>query len=441
MSVDERAQLTAAYEERVRTLEAGLRRLDRELRILSSVAARIHGEDSEQVILDIALEEILHHMELRAAWVFLGDTGNTKLQLAASRGVSSGYLEEVRTTGLGDCLCPEVFWSGHTMLARNTTQCPRMPTIVEGLSVPVSHACIPLRFEGERKGVLNVAARPEEQFSSDELRLLETLGHQISVAIERARHLRTARTAYEELKQAQARVIDNEKMAVVGTFASGLAHEVRNPLNSMSLQLVILERRLASLGEQGEMSRVTAIIREEIDRLNRLVDDFLMFSRTNRIHFQPASLDAVVDDVMHLLRPEARSQGVTLRRQQLGDPLPALRMDVEKMKQVVINLVKNAMEAMPEGGSVIVESGLREGRACLAVRDTGPGLPEGVDVFQIFTTTKAKGTGLGLSIAQQVVLEHGGEILARSAPGEGATLEISLPLGPEGSVRDEEGTR
>jgi signal transduction histidine kinase len=310
-----------------------------------------------------------------------------------------------------------------------------MPTIVEGLKAPVTHACIPLRFEGERRGVLNVAARPDEQFSDDELRLLETLGHQISVAIERARHLRTARLAYEELQQAQVRVIETEKMAVVGTFASGLAHEVRNPLNSMSLQLVILERRLAALGEKGgEMSRVTAIIREEIDRLNRLVDDFLMFSRTNRIHFQPASLDAVVDDVMHLLRPEARGQGVILRRQQLGDPLPLLRMDVEKMKQVVINLVKNAMEAMPGGGSVVVESGLRDGRACLIVRDTGPGLPEGVDVFQIFTTTKARGTGLGLSIAQQVVLEHGGEIRATSVPGEGAALEVTLPLAPEGKT-------
>src|SRR5512147_2856808 len=143
-------------------------------------------------------------MELTAAWIFLGREPEKKLQLAASRGVAPAYLEQVRRDGLQDCLCPEVFWSGHTMLARNTTQCPRMPTIVEGLNIPVAHACIPLRFEGERKGVLNVAARPDEQFSEDELRLLETLGHQISVAIERARHLRTARTAYEELKQAQA---------------------------------------------------------------------------------------------------------------------------------------------------------------------------------------------------------------------------------------------
>jgi len=92
------------------------------------------------------------------------------------------------------------------------------------------------------------------------------------------------------------------------------------------------------------------------------------------------------------------------------------------MKQVVINLVQNAIEAMPGGGVVTVESGLLDGRAVLVVRDSGPGLPEGLDVFQLFVTTKAQGTGLGLSITQQIVLEHGGEIAATSEAGKGATF-------------------
>jgi signal transduction histidine kinase len=103
-------------------------------------------------------------------------------------------------------------------------------------------------------------------------------------------------------------------------------------------------------------------------------------------------------------------------------------MDSEKMKQVVINLVRNAIEALPQNGVVIVETGSVEGQARLVVRDNGPGLPPGMDIFQLFVTTKPRGTGLGLSIAQQIVSEHGGDITARSEPGEGAVFTISLPL-------------
>src|SRR5262249_49356416 len=115
-------------------------------------------------------------------------------------------------------------------------------------------------------------------------------------------------------------------------------------------------------------------------------------------------------------------------RQRCGEPIPPARMDGEKVKQVVMNLVRNAVEAMPEGGVVTVESGLVGSRARLVVRDTGPGLPDGVDVFQLFVTTKPKGTGLGLSIVQQIVLQHGGDIAVASEPGKGACFTVTLPV-------------
>jgi len=587
-------------EEPVSALKHAIDHRERELAILSQVAGRVHGADQVQEILDIALEEILGRMELKAAWIFVGDGRDRKLHLAASRGVSPAYLDDVRANGLGECLCPEVFWTGHRMQARNTTQCPRMPHIVSGLDAPVAHACIPLKFEGATKGVLNVAARPGEQFSEEELRFLDTLGHQIGLAVERARHreaerrrdqearamaainraiggsldpaailaavgdtarellpadrvvvllgsdpgaLRVAhlagaahpdlvegheidlvaersrlqlralqerrvftfddaesdtrvgrelarrwgtgagviaplfahdrtfgllvitstaprvwtddqrdvaealaaqasialdnawlydeaRRAYQELKDAHQRIRSTEKMAVLGTFASGLAHEVRNPLNSIGLQLSILGRRIgrveASLGR--EMTELVRIIHEEVQRLDRLVGDFLLFSRTDRLQYVPADLGALVEEVVRLLEPEARTAGVEVRHVRVGAPLPPLRMDAEKMKQVVMNLIRNACEAMPDGGRVALESGVVDGQARLVVRDTGPGLPEGLDVFQLFATTKPKGTGLGLSIVQQIILQHGGEITAASEAGNGATFSIALPL-------------
>ena len=579
--------------------------------ILGDVAARVHGQEDVQAILDQTLNSLVEGLELKTAWILLEERKDGRLRLAAHRGVASAYLQRIERDGLGPCLCPEVFSTGHATMARNTTDCPRMPTIGEGLEQPVAHACIPLAFEGTSQGVLNVAAPPDEVFAEEELRFLETVGRQVCLAVEGARHLKAqrlhnkearalaalnkgigesldpeavleavgrtalevlrvdrvhillgsearelvvahlaglphpelargqvldltvlgdslhrraleeqrgfavenwaedervnkdlarrwagasaavlpltarraslgllvltsasprswtadqmelaealasqasvalenarlydnARRAYRELNEAQARIIQNEKMAVVGTFASGLAHEVRNPLNSIALQLSILERRVAPLpsGVAGEIKGLLGIIREEVRRLDNLVGDFLQFSRSNRIQYRPASLDSLVDEVMRLLRPEAKAGGVTLRRERIGEPTPRLRVDPEKIKQVSINLVQNAIEALPEGGEVVVESGFVGGKALMIVRDDGPGLPEGLDVFQLFVTTKAHGTGLGLSIAQQIVLEHGGEIEAASKPGGGTTITVSLPPErPEPEVAGEE---
>ena len=591
-------------------LQRAVEARERELAILAEISTRLYGEEDVQRILDTTLDALLSGLGLATAWVFLEDEKDGTLRLAAHRGVSPAYLDMARARGLGECLCRQVFASARILQARNTTECPRMPMIGAGLEQPVAHASVPLAFNGTSRGVLNVAARPGATFEDAELRFLETVGRQLCLAVEGARHLKAerlhnqearalaalnkgigqsldveavlaaigrtaleivrvdrvhillgsdprqltvahlaglphpelrkaqvldltalgeslhrralerqvrletedwardervnkeiarrwagaaalilplvarkatlgllvltrasphrwtedqvdvaeslasqasvalenarlydkARRAYRELNEAQARIIQSEKMAVVGTFASGLAHEVRNPLNSIALQLSILERRVAPLpvGVAGEIKELVGVIREEVKRLDNLVGDFLQFSRSNRVQYRPASLDALVDEVTRLLRPEARAAGVTVRRQQVGEPIPDLRVDPEKMKQVVINLVQNAIEAMPGGGVATVESGLVDGRAVLVVRDTGPGLPEGLDVFQLFVTTKAQGTGLGLSIAQQIVLEHGGEIAAASEGGKGATFTVSLPVErPDEAVGDE----
>ncbi len=593
-------KLRDAYEAELRRLTELAARRARELHILAQIVARIHGEDDPQQVLEIALDVLVQELDVRAAWVFMGEQSQRLLHIAASRGLAERYLADVRQNGLGDCLCPEVFWSGHRMEARTTLQCPRMPDLLEGLTEPVPHACVPLLLEGESRGVLNVAARPGQSFGEEELRFLETVGHQMCLAIERARHLRAERTrnqeahamaavskatggsldvhevlqavgesarelvaadralvflgsdprrvevaylagrphpelhigltldleqrgskllrraleegrAYriddclrdeladatlarawevsaalvlplrgrgrtfgllaltraspggwsdeqfdlaealsaqasvalenarlyeearhslDELREAQQRIIHAEKMAVLGTFAAGLAHEVRNPLNSIALQLSILERRLTSLeaGVAERLRQLVDVIREEIRRLDALVGEFLMFSRTSRLQYQTVDLDALLADVHDLLLPEAEARHVTLRHPRAQPQAPRLSVDAEKIKQVIINLVRNALEALTDGGTVVLRTALFDGRAQVTVSDTGPGLPEGLDVFQLFVSTKPHGTGLGLSIAQQIVHAHGGELLAESLPGQGATFTVRLPL-------------
>jgi len=427
-------RLDAAYEARVRELGERLARQERELEILSEVAAEIHTTENAQSVFEIALDKVRDKLGVSAAWILLGDDGDKKLTLTAARGVSAAYLEDVRQNGLTECLCREVFWSGHSMQARNTTHCPRMPHIVEGPEASTAHASVPLRFRGGSRGVLNVAARAGTVFSAGELRFLETLGHQIALAVERARRGEAerqrheeARNAYRELRAAQERIIESEKMALLGTFAAGLAHEIRNPLNSIALQLSVIERRNAKLETDMGIRELIAIIREEVSRLDALAGDFLQFSRADRVQQGLADLDSVVQPVLRLLEPQSAATGVRLTY----DPhpgLPPLPIDAEKMKQVLINLVRNGIEAMEEGGQVTVRVRPRDDMAVLSVEDTGPGIPEGVDIFQLFVTTKPGGTGLGLSIARQIVAQHGGVISATNAPHGGARFEITLPL-------------
>ena len=434
--VDELDRLRTAYEAQVRALSERAARQERELAVLSEVAAEIHSTESVQSVFEIALDKVREKLGVSAAWILVGDDGEKRLHLAAARGVSESYLEDVRANGLTECLCREVFWTGHAMQARNTAQCPRMPYIIAGPESSTGHASVPLRFRGGSRGVMNVAAPAGTPFTAGELRFLETLGHQIALAVERARRGEAerqrheeARNAYRELRAAQERIIESEKMALLGTFAAGLAHEIRNPLNSIALQLSVIERRNAKLETDMGIRELISIIREEVSRLDALAGDFLQFSRADRVQQGLADLDAVVQHVVTLLEPQSAAAGVSLAYVR-SEGLPPLPIDAEKMKQVLINLVRNGIEAMPEGGSVTVEITLRDHEAVLSVEDTGPGLPESVDIFQLFVTTKPGGTGLGLSIARQIVAQHGGAIAAHNVPGGGARFEITLPLIP-----------
>jgi signal transduction histidine kinase len=294
-----------------------------------------------------------------------------------------------------------------------------------------------MRFRGGSRGVLNVASRSGQVFTDGELRFLETLGHQIGLAVERARRGEAERlrheeatNAYRELHAAQERIIESEKMALLGTFAAGLAHEIRNPLNSIALQLSVIERRNARLDDDAGIRDLISVIREEVSRLDALAGDFLQFSRADRVQQGLADLDSVIEHVIRLLEPQSADCGVRLDYEKPA-ALPCLPIDAEKMKQVLINLVRNGIEAMPAGGTVMVRVERREEFVELVVEDTGPGLPRDVDIFQLFVTTKPGGTGLGLSIARQIVSQHGGAITAENAPGGGARFSILLPLSPK----------
>ena len=218
-----------------------------------------------------------------------------------------------------------------------------------------------------------------------------------------------------------------ERLASLGTMAAGLAHEIRNPLNAASLQLLLLQRRLRRpTGPDVDGALQAAdVVGGEMKRLAFLVEEFLEFARPQPLRLARLGLRGTVGQVLELLEPEAASAGVELTL--LPGAEFSTEIDQERIKQVVLNLVRNAMEAAGRGGRVRVRVGAAEGGAVLEVEDDGPGLPpETAMIFEPFFTTKPGGTGLGLAIVHRIVTDHGGRIDAERRGGTTA-FSVFLP--------------
>jgi signal transduction histidine kinase len=232
-------------------------------------------------------------------------------------------------------------------------------------------------------------------------------------------------TVRERMREEMTRM---DRLASLGKLSAGIAHEVRNPLTGVSLLLDDLHDRAPLDPEcQALMGKALA----EIERVERLISALLNFASPPRAQFREADLNRIVQETLLLLHRECERQGVALRF--VPGPVPLFRFDVEKIKQALLNLVKNALEALPAGGVIEVATATAGDTATLAIGDSGPGI-EASDlplIFEPFFTRKGGGTGLGLSITQRIVEEHHGRISVESVPGKGTTFAISLPLQSE----------
>ncbi len=221
-----------------------------------------------------------------------------------------------------------------------------------------------------------------------------------------------------------------EKLAAVGTMTAGLSHEIRNPLNAAALQLSVLERRVRKLAEaqQGPLLEPLGLVRDEIRRLDHILEDFLQFARPREFRPQPVEVGPLLRRVVDLLSGQAESRRVRLEVS-VVQPLPQVPGEEERLRQVLINLVLNALEATPAEGVVRISAGEDEGKVWVTVDDTGPGIPVALRdrIFEPFFTTKAQGSGLGLSIVHAIVTQHGGTLEVGDAPERGARFVLRLP--------------
>lgn len=231
-----------------------------------------------------------------------------------------------------------------------------------------------------------------------------------------------------ELREKQEALLRSDKLATAGRMATQIAHEIRNPLSAIGLNTELLAEEIAGTGKE-EALRLCEAIGREVDRLEEVTEQYLRFARPMQTRLSRDDVGVLVRDLAQFMAPELAATGIELRLD-LPEQLPA-PIDEPQLRQALLNLVRNAKEAMPEGGTLTLGARLRpeSEEVEITVEDSGEGMSEEAvhRIFEPFFTTKKSGTGLGLSLTQQIVQQHGGRLECESAPARGTTFRVVLP--------------
>jgi signal transduction histidine kinase len=232
------------------------------------------------------------------------------------------------------------------------------------------------------------------------------------------------------IRKARAELVQAERLATIGKMAAHITHEVRNPLSSISLNLELLEEEMGAEDTDPETTQLVVAIRSEVERLSQIAEQYLSAAREPKLQLQPERPEDLVRDCHAFMRLELERAELACELEVEPD-LPELQLDEAQLRQALINLLRNAREASPKGGTVrllVVRDG--DDAVCVGVEDEGPGVPEELrqSIFDPFYTTKQRGTGLGLAVTRAIVDAHGGSIACEPRQGGGTRFTIRFPV-------------
>lgn len=241
-----------------------------------------------------------------------------------------------------------------------------------------------------------------------------------------------------ERRKSEARLRRMENLASLTTLAAGVAHEIKNPLGSISIHLQLLQKKLTNHKDMDCPEAIPFIetteknidvIKEEIDRLNKIVVDFLFAVRPLALDLRETDINKLISSIMEFVKPEMKQLKINCSLE-LEEKLPAVLIDEKLIKQVLLNLIKNSQKAMPNGGSLTITTICVDNEVRISVIDTGVGISKEniTKIFEPYFTTDEAGTGLGLTMSYKIIKEHQGEITVESEPGKGTEFKIILPV-------------
>jgi signal transduction histidine kinase len=394
---------------------------------LASVSRTINSTLNLDEALRVITQEACVLMRGRMCSLMMLDESREWLDLRASYGAGKAYLKKPRLS-VEESVLGVVVRRKKPLQLENVQTSSRYQNVEvarrEGL---VSLLSVPLLFAGQVTGTLSVYTGLPYNFSNEEIRILGALAELSGIAIEKAR-------LYERIVDVEEQLRQNEKLSALGLLAAEVAHEIRNPLTVVKLLYHSLDLKFPDKDPRAKDAR---LIDAKIEHLNKIVERILAFARTTEPRLAPVNLNELIDELGLLVRHKLANQNVKLVRE-LASDLPLVMGDAPQLEQVFLNLILNATEAMPEGGTLVIKSrAVRAPRASekpthvsVEVKDTGKGMSEEMQkraFTAVLSTTKAKGTGLGLAIVGRIIETHRGTIRIKSRLQHGTSLVITLP--------------
>ncbi len=395
---------------------------------LLSVSQTINSTLNTDDALQVVTREACNLMEAKMCSLMMLDETSQALELRASYGASEHYTKKPRLD-LDESFLGIVVRRKKPMQLENVQTSPLYQNVEvarhEGLASLLS---APLLFAGQPIGTLNVYTEKPRSFSNEEINILRALAELSGLAIEKAR-------LYERVVDVEEQLRQNEKFSAIGLLAAEVAHEIRNPLTVMKMLYHSLKLEFAP---GDPRVKDDAILREKMDQLNKSVEQILELARSSEPKLTAVNINQVLEDLGLLTRHKLRNQNIQLVRRFTAN-LPPISADGTQLAQAFLNLTLNAVDAMPNGGTLTIASrALRLPRSSpkpthvmIDFSDTGVGMPEEQRrraFTSLLSTTKAKGTGLGLAIVGRVIETHQGKVRIRSRPGKGTTISIALPV-------------
>jgi signal transduction histidine kinase/putative methionine-R-sulfoxide reductase with GAF domain len=410
-------------------LYAETRRHVEELSLANEVGRSLVATLELDQVLDAGVRNLARIVDAPDGYLLLADARGGHLTIRAATGAHSALVGHAIALRGQSSLSRLVFETQAPVTVEDVLADPRIDPALKELSGARAYLGVPLVVRERPIGVALIAeTRAPRRFSPAEVERAAGIANQLAVAVENARLYEDLRRSYADLARAQDQLVRQERLAALGELAAVVAHEVRNPLGVIFNSLGALRRLVAPPG--GDARMLLDIVGEEAERLNRMVGDLLDFARPSRPTLHPEPLLPVVDDaVAAALSGIGRKVRVV---RDVPDSLPPLPMDPHLLRQVIVNLVVNAAQAMPHGGTLTVRAQVDGAAVVLELGDTGTGIPDEVRhrIFEPFFTTRATGTGLGLAVVKRIVDDHHGEIEVRPGAGGGTVFALRLPLAP-----------
>ena len=246
-------------------------------------------------------------------------------------------------------------------------------------------------------------------------------------------HIVTIVENISERKKFSDEVLRSKTLSTLGVFTAELAHEIKNPLNAMHIQMALMEREIREIPKIGEKSKkellnTVSIVQKELIRLSGFVEECLHFSKTGELNESYVDICEILNEIVSLLMPQAQLNGIQVELE-VHSALPKIKVDRDKIKQAILNIMINGVEAMPDGGTLRVGAKRSGNEILVSCQDTGPGIPDEIKdkIFDLFYTTKDGGTGIGLSFAQNIVQAHGG-VIRLEQTHKGSKFVIAIPI-------------